>query len=130
MIRRPPRSTRTDTLFPYTTLFRSMVADDASTDSTFLIGVGYRETFGDLPLTVIRHDENLGYGGNQKWGYRWAMEHGLDNVVLLPGDGQYDPELPPDMAAPIVDGDTASVLGSRIPPHRPARSAGPPRYNV
>src|SRR3546814_4745799 len=27
MIRRPPRSTRTDTLFPYTTLFRSMCAD-------------------------------------------------------------------------------------------------------
>src|SRR3546814_9706549 len=29
MIRRPPRSTRTDTLFPYTTLFRSRVLDDA-----------------------------------------------------------------------------------------------------
>src|SRR3546814_804202 len=27
MIRRPPRSTRTDTLFPYTTLFRSLVGD-------------------------------------------------------------------------------------------------------
>src|SRR3546814_10815903 len=27
MIRRPPRSTRTDTLFPYTTLFRSVLAD-------------------------------------------------------------------------------------------------------
>src|SRR3546814_5324354 len=27
MIRRPPRSTRTDTLFPYTTLFRSAIAD-------------------------------------------------------------------------------------------------------
>src|SRR3546814_6627095 len=27
MIRRPPRSTRTDTLFPYTTLFRSIVGD-------------------------------------------------------------------------------------------------------
>src|SRR3546814_1032363 len=30
MIRRPPRSTRTDTLFPYTTLFRSLPPDDAS----------------------------------------------------------------------------------------------------
>src|SRR3546814_8439160 len=29
MIRRPPRSTRTDTLFPYTTLFRSELARDA-----------------------------------------------------------------------------------------------------
>src|SRR3546814_11018429 len=30
MIRRPPRSTRTDTLFPYTTLFRSNVAPDSN----------------------------------------------------------------------------------------------------
>src|SRR3546814_6660635 len=30
MIRRPPRSTRTDTLFPYTTLFRSKVDDDGN----------------------------------------------------------------------------------------------------
>src|SRR3546814_15730595 len=30
MIRRPPRSTRTDTLFPYTTLFRSPLRDFAS----------------------------------------------------------------------------------------------------
>src|SRR3546814_11206354 len=32
MIRRPPRSTRTDTLFPYTTLFRSAVARAAVAD--------------------------------------------------------------------------------------------------
>src|SRR3546814_5120743 len=30
MIRRPPRSTRTDTLFPYTTLFRSMLSADSA----------------------------------------------------------------------------------------------------
>src|SRR3546814_12063584 len=30
MIRRPPRSTRTDTLFPYTTLFRSMIYEGAN----------------------------------------------------------------------------------------------------
>src|SRR3546814_12106526 len=32
MIRRPPRSTRTDTLFPYTTLFRSIVAAPGLSD--------------------------------------------------------------------------------------------------
>src|SRR3546814_3927316 len=32
MIRRPPRSPRTDTLFPYTTLFRSIVGDASRTD--------------------------------------------------------------------------------------------------
>src|SRR3546814_5287983 len=34
MIRRPPRSTRTDTLFPYTTLFRSVVAESAEWRAT------------------------------------------------------------------------------------------------
>src|SRR3546814_11507002 len=34
MIRRPPRSTRTDTLFPYTTLFRSMAVADLGTNET------------------------------------------------------------------------------------------------
>src|SRR3546814_9280962 len=32
MIRRPPRSTRTDTLFPYTTLFRSLRVEDLAVD--------------------------------------------------------------------------------------------------
>src|SRR3546814_3404401 len=34
MIRRPPRSTRTDTLFPYTTLFRSLIARDLPIETT------------------------------------------------------------------------------------------------
>src|SRR3546814_10628911 len=38
MIRRPPRSTRTDTLFPYTTLFRSIVADEALRDGVYVCG--------------------------------------------------------------------------------------------
>src|SRR3546814_16027727 len=36
MIRRPPRSTRTDTLFPYTTLFRSDAADIATVETRFM----------------------------------------------------------------------------------------------
>ena len=51
--------------------------------------------------TVIRHPENLGYGGNQKNGYQLAIEHGLDIVVLLHGDGQYAPEMLPEMVAPL-----------------------------
>src|SRR3546814_11837553 len=35
MIRRPPRSTRTDTLFPYTTLFRSAIARMGRTSTAF-----------------------------------------------------------------------------------------------
>src|SRR3546814_4816425 len=36
MIRRPPRSTRTDTLFPYTTLFRSQAPPDRARDDGYL----------------------------------------------------------------------------------------------
>src|SRR3546814_10745598 len=36
MIRRPPRSTRTDTLFPYTTLFRSLGHRSATTTAIYL----------------------------------------------------------------------------------------------
>ena len=48
------------------------------------------------PITVVRQPKNLGYGGNQKAGYQWAIDHELDIVVLLHGDGQYAPELLPD----------------------------------
>src|SRR3546814_3890751 len=39
MIRRPPRSTRTDTLFPYTTLFRSRVGGAGIAAVSIVIGV-------------------------------------------------------------------------------------------
>src|SRR3546814_5460839 len=39
MIRRPPRSTRTDTLFPYTTLFRSVYQNGDINSSSFALGV-------------------------------------------------------------------------------------------
>lgn len=105
-----------------------MVSDDASSDSTFLIGLGYRETVADLPLVVVRQDENLGYGGNQKWGYAWAADHGLDIVVLLHGDGQYAPELLPDIVAPLLDGTADAVMGSRMLDPGSARSGGMPLY--
>src|SRR3546814_6844848 len=44
MIRRPPRSTRTDTLFPYTTLFRSCLVKSSCIDSWHLLGI--RQLFG------------------------------------------------------------------------------------
>src|SRR3546814_8966955 len=55
MIRRPPRSTRTDTLFPYTTLFRSLVGGDVEFEHWMAKIVGFVEapTLGlDLPLDL------------------------------------------------------------------------------
>jgi 2-polyprenyl-3-methyl-5-hydroxy-6-metoxy-1,4-benzoquinol methylase len=104
-----------------------LVCDDASQDSTFLVGLGYQQQ-SDLPLTVIRRAENLGYGGNQKAAYQWAIEHGLDIVVLLHGDGQYAPEKLPDIVQPLVDGECDAVLGSRMMDKGGARRGGMPMY--
>lgn len=105
-----------------------IVSDDSSTDSTYLVGLGYKQIAPDLPLTVLRNPENLGYGGNQKVGYRLAIEHDLDIVVLLHGDGQYAPELLPDMVAPLEDGACDAVFGSRMMEPKAARKGGMPLY--
>ena len=91
-----------------------IVSDDASEDETVAVGLVYLSHTADLPITLIRQDRNLGYGGNQKACYRLAMEHGLEFVVLLHGDGQYAPELLPVMVEPLVAGDADAVLGSRM----------------
>jgi hypothetical protein len=105
-----------------------LVCDNHSEDPTYLVGLGYQQMAKDLPLQVIRHDRNLGYGGNQKAGYRWAIEHDLDIVVLLHGDGQYAPELLPDIVAPLEREECDAVFGSRMMSPGGARKGGMPLY--
>ncbi|WP_377642813.1 bifunctional glycosyltransferase/class I SAM-dependent methyltransferase [Oryzobacter terrae] len=104
-----------------------LLSDDASQDDTYAVGLAYRTTT-DLPLTVVRHEKNLGYGGNQKAGYAWAMSHGLDVVVLLHGDGQYAPEVIEEVVAPILDGRADAVFGSRMMVRGGALKGGMPLY--
>lgn len=104
-----------------------MVCDDASIDDTYEIGLRFRDS-ARFPVTVVKHERNLGYGGNQKAGYRWALEHGLDVVVLLHGDGQYAPECIEDLVAPLVRGDADAVFGSRMLDKGGARAGGMPTY--
>jgi 2-polyprenyl-3-methyl-5-hydroxy-6-metoxy-1,4-benzoquinol methylase len=104
------------------------VCDDASQDATYLVGLGYKQVTDDLPLTIIRHPTNLGYGGNQKAGYRLAIEHDLDIIVLLHGDGQYAPECLEEIVAPLEQGECDAVLGSRMMIKGAARKGGMPLY--
>src|SRR2546427_8582670 len=67
MIRRPPRST----LFPYTTLFRSLVADDGSSDGTGVVLASYAKV---LPLTVVTHRERQGYAKSLEELLRLALQ--------------------------------------------------------
>lgn len=104
-----------------------LVCDDASPDSTHLVGLGYQAR-SHLPITVLRQEQNRGYGGNQKTGYRYAIDNGWDIAVLLHGDGQYAPEVMPDIVAPLVEGRAEAVFGSRMMRAGAARSGGMPLY--
>jgi len=105
-----------------------LVCDDASTDDTYQVGMRVKDSRPDLPLQVLRRPVNLGYGGNQKAGYRWMIDNGLDVVVLLHGDGQYAPEFLPQMVAPILEGRADVVFGSRMLERGAALRGGMPKY--
>jgi glycosyltransferase involved in cell wall biosynthesis len=96
-----------------------LLVDDASLDGT----VRLAQTLG---LEVVRHPVNRGYGGNQKTCYRTALQRGADIVVMLHPDGQYDPQLIPQMIAPIAAGEADMVLGSRMLQPGGARAGGMP----
>lgn len=110
-----------------------LVSDDHSADDTYHVGLEVqreeeeREELG-LRVVVVRQPRNLGYGGNQKFGYRWAVEEGLDAVVLLHGDGQYAPELLADIVGPLERGEADVVMGSRMMVPGAARQGGMPLY--
>ena len=107
-----------------------IVLDDASHDDTFAHGKAWAER-PDTPRTlVVRHTKNLGYGGNQKAAYRLAIDRGLDIVVLLHADGQYAPEMLPQMVAPVVRGECDAVIGSRMMEKGAARRGGMPLYKL
>ena len=105
-----------------------LVSDDYSSDSTYEAAVEYQCTHDTFRIVVIRQGRNLGYGGNQKFGYRWFARRGVENVVLLHGDGQYAPEVLPQMIAPLLEGRADVILGSRMLVAGAARQGGMPLY--
>src|SRR5437762_13934581 len=92
-----------------------LLIDDCSGDQTFASSELLRQS-GDYRhrLTVLSNAANQGYGGNQKLGYHYAIENKFDFVALLHGDGQYAPEMLPDLLAPLARGEADVVLGSRL----------------
>jgi glycosyltransferase involved in cell wall biosynthesis len=96
-----------------------LVVDDNSTDGTC-------EAARQLGLKVIRHAENLGYGGNQKTCYRYALESDADVIVMLHPDYQYDSRVVAVAATLIRLGIVDVVLGSRIRTRSEALQGGMP----
>jgi glycosyltransferase involved in cell wall biosynthesis len=105
-----------------------LVVDDASTDRTFEIGRSYQQVHPDVKMTVLRNSHNQGYGGNQKVGYAYAIEHGFDFVAMVHGDGQYAPEELPRLLEPMVADEADAVFGSRMLVRGAALRGGMPLY--
>jgi glycosyltransferase involved in cell wall biosynthesis len=105
-----------------------LIIDDFSKDDTFVKGLRYQQRDSAFKITVLRTPENQGYGGNQKLGYRYAIDNGFDIVALVHGDGQYAPEKLPTLLAPLVSNEADAVFGSRMIDKRAARRGGMPAY--
>jgi glycosyltransferase involved in cell wall biosynthesis len=98
-----------------------ILVDDKSSDDTVALA---RE----LPVHLVSHPHNVGYGGNQKTCYLQALERGADVVILLHPDGQYEPGIIPKLVEPILRGDADVVLGSRFLTPGGARAGGMPLW--
>jgi glycosyltransferase involved in cell wall biosynthesis len=98
---------RTYADIPHEIVGRIILVDDVSRDETV-------EVARQLGLDVIIHQQNLGYGGNQKTCYEAALAQGADVVVMLHPDYQYDATRIPDLIAPILAGEKHLMLGSRF----------------
>ncbi|MFT5167771.1 MAG: glycosyltransferase involved in cell wall biosynthesis [Saprospiraceae bacterium] len=93
---------------PFDLVDEVILCDDASSDDTSVLAkkIGIHH--------VIVHENNKGYGGNQKSLYNKALELGGDIVIMLHPDYQYTPKLIPAMVNIIGDDLYPVVLGSRI----------------
>ena len=106
-----------------------LIIDDSSVDNTLQKSYSIK-TSNSYPfkLTILYNPNNLGYGGNQKLGYQYAINNRFDFVVLLHGDGQYAPELLPEMLLPLNNDTADAVIGSRMMIKGGARKGKMPLY--
>ncbi len=112
---------RTFKEIPFDIVDEVILVDDLSRDNTYSkakeLGIHH----------VIRHETNLGYGGNQKTCYNKALEVDADIVIMLHPDYQYTPKLIHSMCYLIANDVYKVVLGSRIL-GRGALKGGMPLY--
>ena len=87
---------------------RVIVVNDGSQDDTL------RELRKSrVPLTVITHTINMGKGEALKTGFRYCVNKGYENVVMLDGDGQHKSEEIPRFVKELNNG-SHFVIGSRM----------------
>lgn len=99
---------RTYKEIPFDIVDEVVLVDDNSPDTT----VQEAKRLGIQHIVV--HEQNKGYGGNQKSCYKKALELGADIVIMLHPDYQYTPKLIHAMSSIIANEQYPVVFGSRI----------------
>ena len=98
-----------------------ILVDDCSRDGTVALAR-------KLGLTVVEHENNIGYGGNQKTCYRLALERGADVVIMVHPDYQYDSRVVPVLVGLLSTNHCDVILGNRIRTRAEALQGGMPAY--
>ncbi|MFH0969414.1 MAG: glycosyltransferase family 2 protein [Patescibacteria group bacterium] len=96
-----------------------ILVDDNSTDDTSKIAES-------LKIITLKHNKNIGYGGNQKTCYSEALKRGADIVIMLHPDGQYDPRMVKGLLMPLELDICDIALGNRIRSRRETLKNGMP----
>lgn len=107
--------------------YHILIIDDCSKDNTAKTASAHAREKNYRNVTVMRNPLNQGYGGNQKLGYRYAVENNYGLAILLHGDGQYAPELVLEFVNRWKQG-AQVILGSRMIDKAKARAGGMPLY--
>lgn len=91
-----------------------LISDDCSKDDTVQKALEYKKNKNLKKLTVIKQNKNLGYGGNQKFCYKYALSKGYDIAVMVHGDLQYPPEHIISLVSLFNNPDVGMSFGSRM----------------
>jgi len=99
---------------------RLILCDDASHDNTY-------EVSRALGIETVKHETNLGYGGNQKTLYNLVRKYSPDVVAMIHPDNQYDSSMLAEAAAMIAAGQADLILGARM---STAKALGMPWWKI
>jgi len=112
---------RTIADIPHGAVDEVILVDDCSRDQT-------AELARQLGLTVVVHEKNRGYGGNQKTCYQHALDSGADIVVMIHPDYQYDSRVVGAAVEFLRLQICDVIMGSRIRTRREALAGGMPGW--
>ena len=106
-----------------------LIVNDFSIDRTGEETIRISKDF-NYDIEVYSSNKNLGYGGVQKFAYKYAIMKNFEYVIMLHGDGQYAPEELPKLLNGLHHGKFDVVIGSRMIKKKDALKGGMPLYKL